>query len=649
MDNLSKKQAVRLLKGRAAAVDDLLAYSEIIDIPAVPIDASEDVWEIVATPLADHHRLTLHALQAMVDGRLLYRPDTLEPVTRPTPQGLVIHSLSTGLHTGLSTGLSTGKSPCPADETPHGGRSDTGGGGKKDSAPSPNPTNSAFPHPPAPTRIEGNQRVSDLEDQESAVIHGEIPQFYLEGVRYGVCRRVMIMMPPGSAKSTYASVVFPTWQMGRRPDTEIILTGWGDPICKRHGKRARKICSDPLYRGIMDTGIDPNTRAAEDWACLNGSTYKSSGINSGIAGFRCDGLVWDDLTKNRKEADSETVRNDTYNAYIDDARSRKKPDAWEVGIGTRWHEEEIMGRILPEGYSGESGYMLCRDGNVWLIICLAAECERNDDPLGREIGEMIWPEWFGEDYWAEKRVNPRSWGSLYQQRPAPEEGIFFKREWFKRYSMDDLPSGDTFISFDPAVTDESDNQHADATAISSWRTDEFARIYLVDSWMQKVTMDKWIVQLLTMGAIYKPMEMISESGIIRRAAEPFLKHAMIKARKFFKFTWCTRHANKAAMGRAAQGIVSSGQLFVPYGQVGDDFIDECLRFPASKEDHRVDTLINLCLRLEAIWEKNPPKTEEKKPSIINGGGIPIKSLMPDRFPKRKSRWKRTYKMPSRIQ
>jgi len=621
---LTQDQALAIIKQRQAAQSSLVQFARTIDIPSVPVAGTEDAWELVETELADHHLLTLHALQAMVDGALLYHPDDLAPITQATPEGLLW---------------------C-GGQTPRGGRGDGGVGLLKVADPSLNP-----PNPNIPANTLASQRVEILtedlpEGLESAEIQGDISTFYLrdglipkplvEGIRYAICRRVMIMMPPGSAKSTYASVVFPAWQMGRC-ETEIILTGWGDPICRRHGKRARTICASDLYRGVMSTWLDPNTRAAEDWALTNKSTYKSSGINSGVAGFRCDGLVWDDLTKNRKEADSRTIRDDTYNAYIDDARSRKKPDAWEVGIGTRWHEEEIMGRILPEGYAGESGYMRCRDGNVWLVICLAAECEREDDPLGRDVGEMIWPEWFGTDYWAEKRVNPRSWGSLYQQRPAPEEGIYFKKEWFKFY--DELPEGDNYIAFDPAVSEEED---ADDTCIAPFRVDEFARIYLIDDWTHRATMDVWIEQLMRMGQQYKPMEMISETGVIRRASEPFIKRAMLNMKAFFRFEWVHRHADKTAMARAAQGMCASGQFYLPNSPLGMRWRDEMLRFPAGKDDHRVDALANLCLRLEEIWAAAPPKVKEEKDGIIDAG-IPIKKLMPPRFPKRKSRWKRTFK------
>lgn len=449
----------------------------------------------------------------------------------------------------------------------------------------------------------------------------------------------MLMFPPGSAKSTYASVVFPTWDMGRVPGQEIILTGWGDPVCKRHGKRARQLAASPAHKSVFGCTLDPSSRAAEQWEMTNGSSYKSSGILSGVAGFRCDGLVWDDLTKSRKEADSLTIRNDTYNAYLDDIRSRKKPNAWEVGIGTRWHEDEIMGRILPEGYAGESGFMLCRDGNVWLVLCIAAQCERKDDPLGRKVGEMLWTEWFAEDYWNDKRINPRSWASLYQQRPAPEEGVYFLKHWRKDY--DTLPDGNTYISFDPAVSEEED---ADETAIMVWRVDEFARVYLIDEWVQQVTMDKWIAQLISWIQIYRPMKCISESGVIRRASEPFIRRAMMNTKTFATFEYVTRHADKSAMARPAQAMCSAGQIYTPKTSVGNNFWDELLRFPAARKDHRVDAFANLCLHLEDLWAATAPSSAEEKKAIIGSfGGEPlkIKSFMPPRFPKKKSRWART--------
>ena len=448
-----------------------------------------------------------------------------------------------------------------------------------------------------------------------------------------LCLRVMMMLPPGSAKSSYASVVFPAFVMGRTPHTEIILTGYGSDITKRHGKRARQLCASTSYQAVFGAGVDPATRAAENWNTENGSSYKAAGILSGITGFRTSLLIWDDLTKSRKEADSETIRNDTYNAYMDDARSRKTPGAWEVAIGTRWHEDEIMGRILPEGYNGENGYMDCRDGNTWYVICLPAQCERDDDPLGREIGEYIWTDWFNIEYWLDKKINPRSWASLYQQRPSLESGLFYQREWMRTYHTPPEHM-DKYISFDPAVTESED---ADDTVIQVWGIDSQARIYLLDDYVAKVTMNYWIDHLMTLISIHKPIAVVSESGVIRRAAEPYIKRAMIQSGHFAIFEYMTRNADKSAMARPAQAMVAAGQVYFPDNSIGDAMVDELLRFPAGKADNRCDAMANLMLYLESLWAHTPPKIKKDDRGELTHG-FKVKSVMPPRHGKRKSRW-----------
>jgi predicted phage terminase large subunit-like protein len=624
------------LLARQAARDNLVAFARLVRIPGVPAaDVDEDtdallpddVYQSGDTTLATHHILLLNSLQAMVDSRLRYDPETMAPELSWTrlrsDDGLIPGSrwdTCDVMHESQITNGNTGTGIRESEYANPDAR--TGTDESQDAA---------DPPPPSGRRAPLAEKVSDPS------VNSPNPE------HFQTCRRIMVMEPPGSAKSTYASVVFPSWDMGRNSGREIILTGWGDPICRRHGKRARQICASAAFREVMGSVLDPRTTAAEDWALVNEATYKSSGIQSGVAGFRCQGLVWDDLTKNRKEADSETIRNDVYLAYLDDARSRKTPSAWEVGIGTRWHEDDTMGRILPEGYAGESGFMRCRDGNVWFVICLAAECERADDPLGREIGEYIWSDWFDSEYWSEKRVNRRSWASLYQQRPAPDEGLYFQSVWFHRYRV--LPSAmNYYIAMDPAVTDESDGG-VDATSIQVWGVDELARLHLVQDWTMAVGMDVWIETLVSFVRKYKPTEVISESGIIRRASEPFIRRAMIQMKTFFHIEYVTRNADKSAMARPAQAMASSGQVFLPENSMGDDFLDECMRFPTSKKDNRVDAFANLCLRLEMIWAATPMKKAEK--GRIIGGEIEIKSLgakqlsllRPDQP---KSRWRGKY-------
>ena len=252
--------------------------------------------------------------------------------------------------------------------------------------------------------------------------------------------RLMIFAPPGSAKSTYASVVAPAWIMGKKPNTQIILASYGTGIAAKQSRKVRTICKDPRYTSIWEEKptLNDDQRAVDDWQLSNGSSMMAAGLLAGITGNRADGVIIDDPVANREQADSATLREKTYNEYIDTAMTRAKPKMWAIIIQTRWHEEDLAGSILPLDYAGESGYILCRDGQMWEVLCLQAKAEREDDPLGRKIGQYLWPEWFPEQHWWTWEKNPRAsrtWGALYQQRPAPDAGIHFNSDMFRWYNQ----------------------------------------------------------------------------------------------------------------------------------------------------------------------------------------------------------------------
>lgn len=242
--------------------------------------------------------------------------------------------------------------------------------------------------------------------------------------RYG---RVMLFMPPGSAKSTYASVVFPSWYLGQHPGTKIGLASYGDDLVRKMGRRTRAVIRQARYQQVFPgITLSRDSQAAQEFTLTNGSEYMASGLFTGITGNRFHGAIIDDPVKGREQANSEIVRQKTWDIYVDDILTRLVPGGWILLIQTRWHEDDLSGRILPDGWDGQSGDILCKDGRVWTVLCLQAECERADDPLHREVGEMLWPEWFDEEHWAPFRAVPRTWASLFQQRPSPQEGDLFK-------------------------------------------------------------------------------------------------------------------------------------------------------------------------------------------------------------------------------
>lgn len=251
--------------------------------------------------------------------------------------------------------------------------------------------------------------------------------------------RMMVFMPPGSAKSTYASVVFPSYYLGGNEKRRLILASYGDDLARKMGRRTRSIIKQPRYAGVFGCGLTSESQAAQEFALTNDSEYMACGILSGITGNRAHGIIIDDPIKGREQADSETISQKTWDAYEDDLKTRLIPGGWIVLIQTRWHENDLAGRILPEGWNGESGVIRCKDGNDWRVLCLQAKCEVDNDPLGRTRGQYLWPEWFDAKHWAQFEQNPRTWNALYQQRPSPLDGDLFKPDQIK--VIDAIPAG----------------------------------------------------------------------------------------------------------------------------------------------------------------------------------------------------------------
>jgi hypothetical protein len=337
--------------------------------------------------------------------------------------------------------------------------------------------------------------------------------------------RLMIFEPPGSAKSTYASVVGTTWAMGAFPGLRVLMTSYASTPIIRHSKRARQIVASPEYRGIWEepTSLVGGSTAADEWELTNGSGMFAAGLMGGLTSSRCDLGVVDDPVAGREEAESDTIRKKTRAAYDDDFLTRLKPKASIVMIQTRWAQEDLAGSILPEDYDGHSGLIMCRDGQIWEVLNIPAQAEREDDPIGRKVGEYLWPEWFSERHWQMYKSNARTWASLYQQRPVPDEGIYFKRENFKRYSAAPDRVRD-YLTSDFATKKDA----GDFTAHVHFQVDEEADIFIEGGFNQQVETDKGVSAGIDLVKLHRPQLWLGESGPIESALGPEIKRQMRK-------------------------------------------------------------------------------------------------------------------------
>lgn len=297
--------------------------------------------------------------------------------------------------------------------------------------------------------------------------HHQLINRTLMRVEAGELRRVMIFMPPGSAKSTYGTVTFPTWFMGRKRGRHVITTSYGADLARKFGRKCRQIARSREYREVFGTGLVSDNKAADDWSLDSGSSFMAAGIDAGITGNRADGIVIDDPLKGRQDADSETIRNRIWEEYKASVRTRLKPRGFILIIQTRWHEDDIAGRILPKNWDGESGVVTAQDGEEWFVLCLQAQCERRDDPLGREIGEWLWTDWFTPAHWEQERrtQGSRNWAALYQQKPAPDDGGMWRLSWFMRYQS---PPSDYWMVVQSWDTANKAAEINDPSACTTW-------------------------------------------------------------------------------------------------------------------------------------------------------------------------------------
>lgn len=400
-------------------------------------------------------------------------------------------------------------------------------------------------------------------------------------------KQAMVFMPPGSAKSTYGSVVFPTWFMGKFPKAKVILSSYAADIAKKQGRRSRQIVRSPKFSSIFGCTISNETSAADEWALSNESEFMAGGILSGITGNRAHGLIIDDPVSGREDADSENARKKTKDAYEDDLTTRLVPGAWTLIITTRWHFDDLAGSILPEDWNGQSGDILCRDGLVWRILCVPAIAGEHDG-LGRAPGELLWPEWFTPEHFARYQSNQRTWSALYQQRPVPETGDYFKRDWIRTAAV--APPRrlmSVYGASDYAVTANG----GDYTVHGVVGIDPDNRPWLLDVWRDQASSDVWVEAFCDLVLKWHPIGWAEETGQIKSSVGPFLNKRMLERQAFVAKELFPTRGDKGVRAQSIRGrIAMQGLWMETTAPWRNDLISEMMSFPAGTHDDQVDML-----------------------------------------------------------
>ena len=386
-------------------------------------------------------------------------------------------------------------------------------------------------------------------------------------------------MPPGSAKSTYGSILFPAWFMAAAPGWSVLAASHTTELAEKWGRRVRNLIIE--NSATLGIGMCPDSTAAGRWALTSGGEYYAAGVGVGIAGFRADLAVIDDPIRSRQDADSELVRERTWDWYKSDLMTRLRPGGRVVLIQTRWHEDDLAGRALAE---------MERGGDKWIVLSLPAQAEATD-PLGRQPGEFLWDDDYGyAKFLVRQKVNQtaRNWSALFQQRPVPDSGDYFKAEWLRPY--DKAPHRDTLKVFgasDYAVTEGG----GDYTVHIVVGIDPENRMYLLDLWRAQTASDKWIESFCDLVKFWKPIGWAEETGHIKAGLGPFInQRARARSAYVFRQQFPTR-GDKSVRAQSIRGRMALDGLYVPtHAAWYADFRAELLSFPAGKHDDQCDAL-----------------------------------------------------------
>lgn len=243
----------------------------------------------------------------------------------------------------------------------------------------------------------------------------------LSDVEAGRNDRLIVLMPPGSAKSTYCSVVFPAWWLHRNPTANIVAASHTESLAHHFGRQARGLVAEHAER--LGLALARDDRAAGRWSVRppeggRGGSYFAAGVRGPITGRRADLVLIDDPIRSHADAESAGSRERLFQWFQADLLTRLKPRGKVVLIMTRWHEDDLAGRLLSPD-----------DGGLWRVLRLPAIAELGD-PMGRAPGAALWPEWEDAEALAAKRVavGERVWASLFQQSPRPDAGTLFRPE-----------------------------------------------------------------------------------------------------------------------------------------------------------------------------------------------------------------------------
>lgn len=370
------------------------------------------------------------------------------------------------------------------------------------------------------------------------------------------------------------SETFPSWFIGRNPSRRVICASYGESLAQRFGKLNRRKIEE-FGQSVFGISLSREKSSMTDWDIegYRGGMI-SVGIGGSITGQGADLLIIDDPIKNRKEANSETYRNMVWNEWQNTLLTRLHPGGAVIIILTRWHEDDLAGRLLST------------EPDKWEVLSLPAEAEEHDI-LGRKPGDPLWPEHGFDRAWIEdtkKAVGSQVWAALYQQRPAPAEGSILKRNWWQFYRQPPQQFDEVLQSWDCSFKDA---DTSDYVVGQVWGR-VGANKYLLDQVRGKMDLPATMQAIRTLSAKWPQ----ARAKLIEDKANGPAVIQLLK-KEIPGLIPVNPEGGKIVRASAVSPDIEAGNVYLPEPMIAPwvhDFIEECAAFPNGANDDQVDAM-----------------------------------------------------------
>ncbi len=399
----------------------------------------------------------------------------------------------------------------------------------------------------------------------------------LDAVERGEIKNLMVVMPPRHLKSETCSIRFPAWFLGRNPQKAIIGCFYSDNKAYNFSYAVREVITSPKYQKLWEVKLQ--TSGAMHWQLAGKHdirpSYIAAGVGGGITGEGASVLIIDDALKNAEEANSDTVREAIWQWYITTAITRLEPDGAKIVIMTRWHDDDLAGRLLK---------VASRDpkADQWEVLHLKA-IDAN--------GKALWPEKFPIEYLEKVRAGQiddpdqpgkgsRAFTALYQGEPSVAEGNIFKREWWKYYI--ERPVFTRVIhSWDTAFKSRAENDYSVCTVWGETQTG----FYLLDVWRRRVEFPELKRAVISLYERDRPQSVIVED---KASGQSLVQELQRDTR--IPVLPVKVDSDKVARAYAVTPLIESDRVHLPERAPWlHDYIEEMSVFPNGEHDDQVDS------------------------------------------------------------